>query len=545
VSGGLSHLPPDESVPLLDSTVGELLREANEDGPDRTALVSGSDDRRWTYAELDAAADRAARLVASLVEPGEKLAVWATGLPEWIFLQIGAARAGAVLVPLNPAYREPELRYALRQSDSRAVFYGPDVRGRSLREVVERACADIPEIRHVLPLADLETLAQAVDPPRPLPEVRTSDPVMIQYTSGTTGTPKGAQLTHHSIVNNARFSALRAGGEPDWVWLNPLPLFHTGGCVFNALGAIATRATHVLMPAWDPGAALELIERERVNFVCCVPTMLLAMMEHPDFAKRDHSSLRHVLSGGTTVPPDLVRRIESTLGVNYIMVFGQTEAAPTICMSGPDSTTQDKSATVGYPLPHTEIRIADPNTGRTVPRNTTGEICVRGYGPMNVYYELPEETARAIDPEGWLRTGDLGQVNDRGYVLIAGRLKDIIRRGGESISPRTIEDVLFAEPGVGDVAVIGVPDERYGEQVVVFLRPAPDATLDIAALQRAAGEAMAFHMVPQYWIVVDELPLTPSGKIQKFVLRASFAAGKYTGKIIQRSSHRSTESGSR
>jgi len=385
----------------------------------------------------------------------------------------------------TPAYQETELRYALRQSGSRAVFYGPDVRGRSLRDVVERVASALPDLRHVLPLADLESLAASA-PDAPLPEVRANDPVMIQYTSGTTGIPKGAHLTHYGIVNNARFSALRAGGEPGWVWLNPLPLFHTGGCVFNALGAIATGATHVLMPTWDPGTALELIERERVTFVCCVPTMLLAMMEHPDFAERDHSSLRHVLSGGSTVPPELVSRIESTLDVTYIMVFGQTEAGPTICMSGPDSTTEDKSATVGYPLPHTEIKIADPESGTTVPWDSSGEICVRGYGPMKEYYELPEETARALDPDGWLHTGDLGQVSERGYVRITGRLKDIIRRGGESISPRAIEDLLFAQPGVGDVAVVGVPDERYGEQVAVFLRPAPSGVPDIAALQRTA-----------------------------------------------------------
>ena len=528
--GNTAHRAPDTSVELWELTLGELLAEAASDSGDQVALLYGPDGRSWTYTELDAAATGVAGAIAGILDPGDRLAVWSTGTPEWVLLQFGAARAGVILVPLNPAYQATELSHALRQSRSRAVFHGPEVRGRSLREVVERVRPDCPELELVF---DLERLDGFVADTRalPLPVVDAHDPVMIQYTSGTTGKPKGAMLTHAGVVNNARFSALRAGlpddGTDGGVWLNPLPLFHTGGCVFNALGSMATRGRHVLMPAWDPGQALELIERERVTFLCAVPTILIGMIDHPDFGSRDHSSLRYVLSGGTTIPPDLVRRFESTLDIDYTMVFGQTEAGPTVCMTFPDDTPEDKSGTIGVPLPHTEVKIVDPDTGATAAFDTPGEICTRGYGRMLGYFELPEETATAIDQDGWLHTGDLGQLDARGYLQITGRLKDIIRRGGETVSPRAIEDLLFSQPGVGEVAVVGVPDERYGEQVAAFVLPAADAAPDVEALRAVTAEHLARYKVPAYWVVVDEIPRTPSGKVQKFVLRDRFVAGEY------------------
>jgi fatty-acyl-CoA synthase len=474
--------------------------------------------------------------IAGILDPGDRLAVWSTGTPEWVLLQFGAARAGVILVPLNPAYQAPELSHALRQSRSRAVFHGPAVRGRSLRDVVEQVRPGCPELERVLDLEQLDRFVEDT-PARPLPVVEAHDPVMIQYTSGTTGKPKGAVLTHRGIVNNARLSALRAGlsdgggdggtGTDGGVWLNPLPLFHTGGCVFNALGCMATRGRHVLMPVWDPGLALELIERERVTFLCAVPTILISMIDHPDFAARDISSLRYVLSGGTTIPPDMVRRFEATLGVEYTMVFGQTEAGPTVCMTFSDDTPEDKSGTIGVPLPHTEVKIVDPGTGATIGHDTPGEICMRGYGRMLEYFELPGETGTAIDTDGWLHTGDLGQMDARGYLQITGRLKDIIRRGGETISPRAIEDLLFSQPGVGEVAVVGVPDERYGEQVAAFVLPTPDVLPDLQALRALTAEHLARYKVPTYWVLVDEIPRTPSGKVRKFVLRDRFVAGDY------------------
>jgi fatty-acyl-CoA synthase len=521
-----AYRPSDESVELWEVTVGGLLAEAARDSGDRPALCSGSDDRRWTYAELDAAAELVAGALAGLLDPGDRLAAWAAGLPEWVLLQFGAARAGVVLVPLNPVYRAGELSYALRQSRARAVFHGRAHAGRSLADVIAEVRGDCPELEHVLELEPLLDWA-AAGPAKPLPEVAPEAPVMIQYTSGTTGRPKGAVLTHRGIVNNARLAADRCGVAPGGVWLNPLPLFHTGGCVFNALGALANRGLHVLMPTWDAGAALDLAEREGVTFLCAVPTMLIGMIEHPSYTPARVATLRNVACGGTTIPPELVRRFEVALEIDYTMIFGQTEAGPTVCGTHPRDSPEDKSSTIGQPLPHTEVMIVDVDTGEVVGYDTPGEICLRGFGRMLGYFELPDETASAIDPDGWLHTGDLGQLDERGYLKITGRLKEIIRRGGETISPRAIEDLLFGSPGVAEVAVVGVPDERYGEQVAAFVLRSPDASPDLAHLREVCAEHLSPHKVPRFWAVLDEFPRTPSGKVRKFVLRDEFVAGKH------------------
>jgi fatty-acyl-CoA synthase len=523
---GRAYLAADTSVELWEVTVGGLLADAAADSGEREALCSGSDDRRWTYAALDADADLVAGALAGLLDPGDRLAVWSTGLPEWIVLQFAAARAGVVLVPLNPVYRAGELSYALRQSRARAVFHGPPHAGRSLASVIDEVRPDCPELEHVLELEPL--LAWAADAPgKPLPVVEPTDPVMIQYTSGTTGRPKGAVLTHRGIANNARLAADRCGVAPGGVWLNPLPLFHTGGCVFNALGALANRGLHVLMPVWDAGAALELTEREGVTFLCAVPTMLLGMIEHPSFTPARVATLRNVAAGGTTIPPDLVRRFETALHIDYTMIFGQTEAGPTVCGTFPDDTPEDKSSTIGRPLPHTEVRIVHTETGEVVGYDEPGEICLRGFGRMLGYFELPEETEAAIDRDGWLHTGDLGRLDERGYLKITGRLKEIIRRGGETISPRAIEDLLFGAPGVGEVAVVGVPDERLGEQVAAFVQPAAGGPEpDLTALRELCAEHLSPYKVPRLWGLVEQLPRTPSGKVQKFALRDGYLAGE-------------------
>jgi fatty-acyl-CoA synthase len=526
----VAYRAADTSVELWDVTVGGLLALAARDSGDAEALCSGSDSRRWTCAQLSADADLVAGALAGLLDPGDRLAVWAPGLPEWILLQFGAARAGVVLVPLNPVYRPAELGYALRQSRCRAVFHGRSHAGRSLVDVVASVRDECPELEYVLELEPLLSWAAAA-PAKPPPVVDAGDPVMIQYTSGTTGRPKGAVLTHRGIVNNARLAAERCGlasARAQQVWLNPLPLFHTGGCVFNALGALANRGRHVLMPTWDARAALELTEREGVTFLCAVPTMLIGMMEHPTFSRERVATLKNVAAGGTTIPPELVRRFETTLEIDYTMIFGQTEAGPTVCGTFPDDSPEDKSSTIGRPLPHTEVRIVHTETGETVAFGEPGEIQLRGFGRMLGYFELPDETSAAIEPDGWLRTGDLGQLDERGYLKITGRLKEIIRRGGETISPRAIEDLLFGAPGVAEVAVVGVPDERLGEQVAAFVLPTPGHTPDLGALRATCVEHLSPHKVPRFWAVLDELPRTPSGKIQKFVLRDEYVAGRLT-----------------
>jgi fatty-acyl-CoA synthase len=310
------------------------------------------------------------------------------------------------------------------------------------------------------------------------------------------------------------------------VYVNPMPMFHTAGCVLGALGALAARAAHLPILAFEPGFVLEMAERERATILLGVPTMMIAIMEHPDFAKRDLSSLRAAVSGGSLVPAELVRRIESTLGVRFCIGYGTTECSPLITQTRPEDTAEDKAETIGTPVPQTEVKIVDPVTGATVAPGVVGELCCRGYCVMTGYYDMPEATAEAIDAEGWYHTGDLASMDERGYCRIQGRTKDMIIRGGENIYPREIEDALFTHPGVAEVAVVGIPDEKWGERVAAFIRLAPGKAPEVAELIAHVRAQLAPFKTPREWVFVDAFPLTASGKIQKFVLRDRFVAGE-------------------
>ena len=528
-----SYWPADTSEPVLDLTVGDLLRQTAAACPDRTALVAGVPDpagrRRWTYAELLAQAEDVARALLGRFEPGERVAVWAPNIPEWILLEFGAALAGVVLVTVNPAYRPAELAYVLRQSGAAGIFLVPEFRGNPMRASLESVQPDLPNLREVVSFQDWAAFVEdGRASTAELPVVRPEDPVQIQYTSGTTGFPKGALLHHRGITNNGRFTAERAQVRPGDVWLNPMPLFHTGGCVLGALGAVWSQSTHVLVLAFDPGLVLELIEVERATMMGAVPTMLIALMEHPDFPTRDLSSLKAVVSGGSTVPAELVRRIESTLGIRFSIVFGQTEASPVMTQTRLDDSPEDKAETIGQASPQQEIKVIDVESGEPVAIGELGEICGRGYNVMLGYYEMPEATAETIDAEGWLHTGDLGRMDERGYLHIEGRLKDMIIRGGENIYPREIEELLFTHPAVADVAVVGVPDDKWGEEIACVVRRAEGgegAAVDATELRAFVRERLSPQKAPRVWAFVDEFPLTPSGKIQKFVLRERIVKG--------------------
>ncbi|MBW1884228.1 MAG: AMP-binding protein, partial [Deltaproteobacteria bacterium] len=470
-------------------------------------------------------AEAVAHALLARFESGEHVAVWAPNLPEWILLQFGMGLAGLVMVPLNPAYREAELRYALKQSKAAGIFYVPEFRGSPMAEWVNTVKAELPTLRCEIPLTQWKDFRASGIAGQKLPEVSPSDPVQIQYTSGTTGAPKGATLHHRGLTNNGRFVVDSLGARPGEAFFNPAPLFHVAGCVVGVLGSLACRATLVQSVAFEPGLALALCERERVTTMGGVPTMLIAMMEHPDFARRDLSALRSVGIGGAAVPAELVHRIEAALGIDLIVLFGQTEASCSITKTRPDDSPTDKAETIGLPLPQTEVQIVDPETGRVVAPGVAGEICARGYGVMHGYHGNPEATAATIDAAGWLHTGDLGTMDTRGYCKIVGRIKDMIIRGGENIYPREIEEVLFAHSAVGDVAVVGVPDEKWGEQVVAFVRLAPGAAADAEELQMYVRERLARHKVPREWFFLDELPTTASGKVQKFALRDRYCDG--------------------
>jgi fatty-acyl-CoA synthase len=361
----------------------------------------------------------------------------------------------------------------------------------------------------------------AGDATRALPAVAPDDAVMIQYTSGTTGAPKGAVLRHYGLVNAGHFIAERLERGRGDVWLNPLPMFHTGGCVMGTLGAMASLGAQVMVIDFDPSLVLRLIDEERATYALGVPTMILALMENGDFATRDHSSLQVFSSGATTVPPELVRRIEEGFDVTYNMAMGQTESSSVIFMTRLDSTRIQKAETLGVPLLHWETMIAGED-GQPVPVGTQGEICCRGFGVMAGYYNMPEATAEAIDADGWLHTGDLGTMDAEGYTRITGRIKDMIIRGGENIFPREIEDVLVTHDAIAEAAVIGVPDQKWGELPVVFMRLAGDARPSDEELGEFLEARIAPHKVPREWFVVDGLPINAAGKVQKFLLREQY-----------------------
>jgi len=528
----LSHTKGPSEPPLRDITLGELLAWAAQTTPERIALIAGVPDpaarRQWTYAELHAQALRTARALRTRFKPGERVAVWAPNLPEWVMLEFGAAMAGVVLVTVNPAFRAQELQYVLQQSRSAGIFVVEAFRGNPTLETVMTVVPDCPALRHVMRFDQWDAfLALGEAPDIELPTVRSTDPVMIQYTSGTTGFPKGALLHHRGLANNGAHTAERMGVVDGAVWVTTMPLFHTGGCVCCVLGAVSKRCTQVLVEAFEPGLVLELFDAYRGNAMIGVPTMLVAMMEHPSFAATDLSSTQAICSGGSTVPAALVRQFEQRLGAPFTIVFGQTECSPVATMTRPDDSVADKSGTIGTPLPHVEVKIVDPDTGATLPVGQVGEFCTRGYLVMHGYFENPEATAAAIDAEGWLHTGDLCAMDERGYCTVEGRLKDMIIRGGENIYPRELEELLFRHPSVGEVAVVGLPDAKWGEQVAAFLRPKPGQRIDKDELSGYMREHLAPHKTPRHWFVLDAFPLTGSGKIQKFKLRERWMQGEF------------------
>src|SRR5260370_1259421 len=451
-------------------------RAAPAVGPQMPAMVAGVPEqgarRRWTCAELRAEAERAAAALTARFAPGERVAVWAPNLPEWVILEYAAALAGLILVTVNPALRPAQLAYVLNQSGASGIFLVPQFRS-PMAEFLAEARPDVPLLREVVFFTEWAEFLATAPPRAVLPEVKPDDIAQIQYTSGTTGFPKGAELHHRGLTNNARFFAERTGLQPGETYVNPMPLFHTAACASGALGAPHSLAVHVPVLAFDPALVLELFEAERAAVFAGVPTMMIAMLGHPDFERRDLSSLRVAVSGGSPVPAELVRQVEARAGVRFSIVFGTTECSPLVTQVKLDDSAQDRAETLGVALPQTEIMIADVTAGGPVPVGQVGELCARGYMVMRGYHDAPEATATAIDADGWYHTGDLASLDDRGYLRIEGRIKDMIIRGGENIYPREIEEVLFGHPPVAEAVVLGVPDPSWGEVVAAYARPVP------------------------------------------------------------------------
>ncbi|MBY4575525.1 hypothetical protein ACN94_18365 [Gordonia paraffinivorans] len=519
----LSYWAPTSETALLPGTVGDLLRRAAAEAPDRLAVIDGAagTDRSWTYAEL---VDQALRLAGALhVEfgAGARIGVWAPNSPEWLILQQAAALAGVQLVTINPAYTYHELDYVLRNSGCIGLFHGDEYRGAAVPAMAQRAASEITGLTtHHL----VDWIGSVVTPPTgtELPQVQEHDIAVVQYTSGTTGSPKGVLISHRAMVNSAHLVARRAGLEDGCVYVNPMPTFHIGSCGTVTLGTISAVGTQVILPGFDPGRVLEVVEQYRATALLAVPTMQLALLEHPDLPDRDVSSLRVVLTGGSTASADLVRRVKAAFGCRFSITFGQTETGGPSTQTDPDGEVWEQVETIGRALPHTEVKIIDPVTGDTLPRGEAGEICSRGPTTMTGYIDRPDD--HSLREDGWLHYGDLGTMDDAGYLRIVGRLKDMIIRGGENISPREIEETLCTHPDVADAAVVGVPDNAWGEQVGAFVRLVDGAKVGAADLEEYCRTRLARHKVPRTWRLVEEFPLTPSGKIKKFQLREQLAA---------------------
>jgi fatty-acyl-CoA synthase len=524
-----AQFPMQTDQPLRETTVGSVLREAAAQWPDRTALVEADGSttgRRWTFAELLDDCERLAGALLTRFQPGERVALWAPNAPEWVVIEYALALAGLTLVTVNPGYQARELAFVLRQSNAAGLLLVKDHRGNPMGEIAAQVAADLPNLREITDIEDHAALFREAGPVPPLPTVAPRDPAQIQYTSGTTGFPKGVVLHHQGLTNNARFYYAKAEFAQGSTTLNMMPLFHTAGCAMAVLGAVQHGVAMVLLRQFDPDAALDLIAAEGVNQLLGVPTMLIATIEAQKARPRDVSSLATAGSGGSMVPPELVRAVTQCFDCRFFTVYGQTETSPLLTVVGPSDDFDDICHTIGQPLPQTELAILATDGSGSAAVGEVGEICTRTYAAMLGYNDDPEATARAIDAEGWLHTGDLGTMDARGFVRITGRVKEMIIRGGENLFPAEIENVLLEHPDVAEVAVVGVPDERYGEAVAAFVRVAESAVFDPNALKVHCRALVAAQKTPSHWIEVSQWPLTGSGKIQKFALRDQWIAAQ-------------------
>jgi fatty-acyl-CoA synthase len=532
VQGGAVWAGPEEP-PLEELSVGDALRRAAADSGDRQALVEGlpvaEERRRWTYADLLADAERCARTLLERYEPGERIAIWAPNIPEYQLLQYGCALAGLTIVTVNPTFRPEEARYVLERSRSSAVFTVDEFRGRALRSTAATLRDGVPTLRDVVDFADWDSFVERGSSSTALPIVDPWSAAQILYTSGTTGAPKGAMLPHVGMTNNVAHAARVLAGDVGSrsVWLAVLPMFHLAGCVVAALGSVALRGVLLTVREFDAELSLRLIEEERVTTTNLVPTMMLAMLQHSTCRDRDLSSMRSVMLGGGPVPPSLGRRLESEFGITAIVGYGMTEAACISWTSRADDV-ELRTSTCGHALPGVEVRVADPQTGEARGFGVVGEVQTRGAHVMLGYLDDPEATAEAFTSDRWLRTGDLCSLDERGYLRIEGRAKEMIIRGGENIYPREVEDELLQEEGVAEAAVIGLPDDYYGEVVAAFVRLREGHGPTPAELRATLAQRLTGAKVPSRWFFVDEFPKTPSGKIRKVELKELWQRGAYT-----------------
>ena len=518
------------STPLLGETIGANLERTVARAPGALALVSCHQQLRFTYAEFDAAVDRVARaLMAAGIGSGDRVGIWSPNRAEWALVQYGAAKAGAVLVNINPAYRTHEVSYVLAQSECRMLIAASAFRSSDYVGMVGQVRGELPALERVAFFDTAswdELLAGAASVSAEAlrersSELDPSDPINIQYTSGTTGFPKGATLSHHNLLNNGYFVGEGCRlSEADTICV-PVPYYHCFGMVMGNLAATSHGAAVVLpSEGFEPGPVLDAVQEERCTALYGVPTMFIAELEHPGFAAYDFSSLRTGIMAGSPCPVEVMRQVIERMHMTEVTIcYGMTETSPVSTQTGAGDDLEHRTATVGQVHPHVEVRIADPDTGRTLPRGEPGEFQTRGYSVMLGYWNDPERTAAAIDQARWMHTGDLAVMADDGYVKIVGRIKDMIIRGGENVYPRELEEFLYTHPDVADVQVIGVPDERYGEQIMAWVILRDGATATEADLREFCEGKIARYKVPRYIAICNEFPMTVTGKVQKYKLR--------------------------
>jgi fatty-acyl-CoA synthase len=518
-------------IPIIEETIGANLRRIALAHADVEALVEVATGRRWTYRELAAEVDVVARgLMAHGVRHGDRVGIWAPNCAEWTIVQFATATVGAILVTVNPAYRSHELAYVLQQSGARMLIAATGFKADDYVAMVDEVRKDTEALSEVVFLgtddwARLRTDAVSVTEDE-LGEraagLCNTDPINIQYTSGTTGFPKGATLSHRNILNNGYFVTELINLGPDDRLCIPVPFYHCFGMVMGTLGAVAHGVTMVIpAPGFDPGATLSAVEQERCTGVYGVPTMFIAMLGHPEFAAFDLGSLRTGIMAGAVCPVEVMKRCVSEMNMGEVAIaYGMTETSPVSCQTQIDDDLERRTSSIGRAHPHVEIKIIDPETNVVVPRGQPGEFCTRGYSVMLGYWRDDEKTGEAIDNNGWMHTGDLAVMRNDGYCSVVGRIKDMVIRGGENVYPREIEEFLYTHPDIEDAQVIGVPDARYGEELCAWIRLRPGSSpLDADAVREFASGKLAHYKIPRYVHIVDEFPMTVTGKVRKAEMR--------------------------
>ena len=525
-----SYTAGPTDAPLIEETIDANFRATVTAHPDREALVVRHQGVRWSYTELDAEIDRLARaLLASGLAVGDRVALWAPNRYEWVLAQYATARIGAIMVCINPAYRTHELEFALNQSGSVMLLAAPEFKTSNYRQMWADVAEQCPEIREAIFFDDptwdalLERAEKVTsDEVKERSEsLVNTDPINIQYTSGTTGLPKGATLTHRNILNNGYFVGEGCGyTEHDRVCI-PVPFYHCFGMVMGNLGCTSHGSTMVIPnDAFEPVSVLEAVQDEKCTSLYGVPTMFIAELGVPEFESYDLSSLRTGIMAGSPCPVEVMKQVIERMNMDEVTIaYGMTETSPVSTQTGADDSIDQRVGSVGRVHPHVEIRVADPETGETVTRGESGEFQTRGYSVMEGYWNEEEKTAQAIDAEGWMHTGDLAVMDVDGYVNITGRIKDLIIRGGENISPREIEEFLYGHPDIIDVQVVGVPDEKFGEEVCAFIQARDGASVDTDAVREFCRGRIAHYKVPRYVLSIEDFPMTVTGKIQKYLLR--------------------------